>query len=72
MKMFLTRIGFRSKAIITGDCSQIDIPKKMTSGLVDAIDRLEGVSNQIAIHRFNVQDVVRHQIVQTIINAYEK
>ena len=71
MKMFLTRLGFRSKSIITGDVTQIDIPNKITSGLVDAVKRFDGISNDIAIHEFTVKDVVRHPIVQTIISAYD-
>ncbi|HJN38205.1 MAG TPA: PhoH family protein [Gammaproteobacteria bacterium] len=71
MKMFLTRMGFRSKAIITGDVSQIDIPTRVTSGLVDAIKRFDNISKEITIHHFTVKDVVRHPIVQTIISAYD-
>ena len=71
MKMFLTRLGFGSKIVITGDVTQIDLPADKTSGLKDAIRVLEGV-NDIAICRLTSADVVRHALVQEIINAYEK
>jgi phosphate starvation-inducible PhoH-like protein len=71
MKMFLTRLGFGSKIVITGDVTQIDLPDDKTSGLKDAIRVLEGV-NDIAICRLSAADVVRHALVQEIINAYEK
>ena len=71
MKMFLTRLGFGSKIVITGDVTQIDLPSDKTSGLKDAIRVLEGV-NDIAICRLTSADVVRHALVQEIINAYEK
>ena len=71
MKMFLTRLGFGSKIVITGDVTQIDLPSDKTSGLKDAIRVLEGV-NDIAICRLTAADVVRHALVQEIINAYEK
>lgn len=71
MKMFLTRLGFGSKIVITGDVTQIDLPEDKTSGLKDAIRVLEGV-NDIAICRLTSADVVRHALVQQIINAYEK
>jgi len=71
MKMFLTRLGFGSKIVITGDVTQIDLPDDKTSGLKDAIRVLEGV-NDIAICRLTSADVVRHALVQEIINAYEK
>ena len=71
MKMFLTRLGFGSKIVITGDVTQIDLPDDKTSGLKDAIRVLEGV-NDIAICRLTAADVVRHALVQEIINAYEK
>ena len=71
MKMFLTRLGFGSKIVITGDVTQIDLPADKTSGLKDAIRVLEGV-NDIAICRLTSADVVRHALVQQIINAYEK
>ena len=71
MKMFLTRLGFGSKVVITGDVTQIDLPRDKTSGLKDAIRVLEGVKD-IAICRLTSADVVRHALVQEIINAYEK
>ena len=71
MKMFLTRLGFGSKIVITGDVTQIDLPDDMVSGLKDAIRVLDGVKD-IAICRLTSADVVRHALVQEIINAYEK
>lgn len=71
MKMFLTRLGFGSKIVITGDITQIDLPEDKTSGLKDAIRVLEGVKD-IAICRLTSADVVRHALVQEIINAYER
>ena len=71
MKMFLTRLGFGSKIVITGDVTQIDLPEDKVSGLKDAIRVLDGVKD-IAICRLTSADVVRHALVQEIINAYEK
>ena len=71
MKMFLTRLGFGSKVVITGDVTQIDLPSDKTSGLKDALDVLTDVKD-IAICRLTSADVVRHALVQQIINAYEK
>ena len=71
MKMFLTRLGFGSKIVITGDVTQIDLPTDKTSGLKDAMRVLEGVKD-IAVCRLTSADVVRHALVQEIINAYEK
>ncbi len=71
MKMFLTRLGFGSKIVITGDATQIDLPDDKVSGLKDAIRVLDGVKD-IAICRLTSADVVRHALVQEIINAYEK
>ncbi len=71
MKMFLTRLGFGSKIVITGDVTQIDLPGDKTSGLKDALRVLEDVED-IAICRLTSADVVRHALVQKIINAYEK
>ena len=71
MKMFLTRLGFGSKIVITGDVTQIDLPDEKVSGLKDAIRVLDGVKD-IAICRLTSADVVRHALVQQIINAYEK
>jgi phosphate starvation-inducible PhoH-like protein len=70
MKMVLTRIGFGSKAVITGDITQIDLPQGKTSGLVEAISVLANVSG-IAFVYFDEKDVVRHRLVQSIIKAYE-
>lgn len=71
MKMFLTRLGFNSKAVVTGDITQIDLPKGKTSGLKDAVKILKGIDD-IAISRLNPKDVVRHRLVQEIIKAYER
>ena len=71
MKMFLTRIGFGSKAVVTGDVTQIDLPKKRESGLLDAIRVLKGIEG-IGFVEFRKEDVVRHPIVQKIIQAYER
>ena len=71
MKMFLTRLGFNSKAIITGDVTQIDLPDARRSGLVEASKILRDIPD-IAICRFSEKDVVRHRLVQDIIKAYEK
>ncbi len=71
MKMFLTRLGFNSKMVITGDITQIDLPDGKRSGLKDAVRILKGVED-IAIFRFTEKDVVRHKLVQDIIRAYEK
>ncbi len=70
MKMFLTRLGEGSKAIITGDITQIDLPQKKKSGLVDAVNVLGGIDD-IAFRYFTAHDVVRHPIVKKIIQAYE-
>jgi phosphate starvation-inducible PhoH-like protein len=71
MKMFLTRIGFGSKAVVNGDISQIDLPKGMPSGLIDAAEVLKKVKG-IAMTRFGAGDVVRHPLVARIVEAYEK
>ncbi len=71
MKMFLTRLGFNSKAVITGDITQIDLPTGKRSGLIEALDvcgKIEG----IAVVQFSEKDVVRHNLVQQIIRAYEE
>jgi phosphate starvation-inducible PhoH-like protein len=70
MKMFLTRIGFGAKAVVTGDVSQIDLPKGMVSGLVDAEQVLARVQG-VAFTRFTADDVVRHPLVARIVNAYD-
>lgn len=71
IKMFLTRLGFNSKMVITGDITQIDLPDSRKSGLIDAMHVLKGVDD-IFITRFTEKDVVRHKLVQDIIKAYEK
>ena len=71
MKMFLTRLGFGSKIVITGDITQIDLPMDKKSGLKDAVTVLDGVKD-IAICHLTSADVVRHALVQDIINAYER
>ncbi len=71
MKMFLTRFGFGSKAVVTGDITQVDLPDGKRSGLVDAIKILKNIEG-IRIHRFTDKDVVRHALVQKIIQAYER
>ena len=71
MKMFLTRLGFNSKAVVTGDVTQIDLPKGKTSGLKDAVRILKGIDD-IAIRKLTAKDVVRHRLVQEIIKAYER
>ena len=71
MKMFLTRIGFGSKVIITGDQTQKDLPKDVTSGLDVALKVLKNVE-EIAVCKLTSQDVVRHPLVQKIVNAYDE
>jgi len=71
MKMFLTRIGFGSKAVITGDITQIDLAQGKKSGLIESINILENI-DQIAVMRLTNKDVVRHPLVAKIIEAYEK
>ena len=71
MKMFLTRLGFNSKMIVNGDISQIDLPKNVKSGLVDASEKLKDIK-QIDFVYLSAKDVVRHPVVAEIINAYEE
>ena len=71
MQMFLTRIGFGSKAIITGDITQIDLPKGKQSGLIHVLKILQNVEG-ISFNFFVARDVVRHPLVQRIIQAYAK
>jgi phosphate starvation-inducible PhoH-like protein len=71
MKMFLTRLGFNSKAVITGDITQIDLPNARRSGLIEAIDVVGGIEG-IALIYFDERDVVRHNLVQRIIKAYDE
>jgi len=70
MKMFLTRMGFNSKAVITGDITQIDLPNAKRSGLIDAMEILKNVEGISFVH-FDETDVVRHHLVQRIVRAYE-
>jgi phosphate starvation-inducible PhoH-like protein len=71
MKMFLTRLGFSSKAVVTGDVTQIDLPNGRASGLIEARDTLKEIKGIKFIH-FSREDVIRHPLVQEIIDAYEK
>ena len=71
MKMFLTRLGFRSKMIITGDISQTDLPKGIKSGLVEVVNILKGI-DEIGVTEFGKEDVVRHPLVAKILARYEK
>ena len=71
MKMFLTRIGFQSKAVITGDITQIDLPRNVTSGLKEVLEVLAGVEGIKFVH-FDERDVVRHPLVQKIVSAYDR
>jgi phosphate starvation-inducible PhoH-like protein len=70
MKMFLTRIGFGSTAVVTGDLTQVDLPKHQKSGLKDALEVLRGVDG-IGFTFFESKDVVRHPLVARIVNAYD-
>ena len=71
MKMFLTRMGVGSKVVVTGDVTQIDLPEKTRSGLIDALEVLRHVDG-IAQVRLTEKDVVRHRLVQQIVRAYEQ
>ena len=71
MKMFLTRLGFGSKAVVTGDITQVDLPRNQRSGLRHAVEVLRGVDG-VAFTFFNSRDVVRHPLVQRIVEAYER
>jgi phosphate starvation-inducible PhoH-like protein len=70
MLMFLTRLGHDSKMIITGDTTQVDLPPNQESGLIDALEKLEGIKN-IAVVELERGDIVRHRLVQDIVEAYE-
>ena len=70
MKMFLTRLGFGTTAVVTGDTSQVDLPRHVRSGLVDALEVLEGVEG-VSVTRFDAGDVVRHPLVARIVRAYD-
>jgi phosphate starvation-inducible protein PhoH and related proteins len=69
MQMFLTRLGFGSRVVVTGDITQIDLPREQRSGLVNVMRVLEGVPD-ISFIQFSDADVVRHKLVQRIVNAY--
>src|SRR5206468_4607502 len=71
MKMFLTRMGNGSKIIVTGDITQVDLPKNLRSGLIDAIHRLDNIE-RVAIVYLTEHDIVRHPLVQRIVKAYEE
>src|SRR5262249_58955956 len=71
MKMFLTRMGNGSKIIVTGDVTQVDLPRQMRSGLIDAVHRLRDLE-RIAIIYLDEHDIVRHPLVQQIVRAYEE
>jgi phosphate starvation-inducible PhoH-like protein len=70
MKMFLTRMGFGSRVIITGDLTQVDLPHEKVSGLKEAVRVLKGIDD-IAVCELTARDVVRHVLVQRIVKAYE-
>ncbi len=70
MKMFLTRMGFNSKVVVTGDTTQVDLPRTIRSGLSDAVQRLKGIDNIAVVHLAD-SDIVRNPLVQKIVNAYE-
>ena len=70
MKMFLTRMGFGSKVIVTGDMTQVDLPRSIRNGLADAVGRLKNIEG-IAVLHLDDSDIVRHPIVQKIVNAYD-
>jgi phosphate starvation-inducible PhoH-like protein len=71
MKMFLTRMGQNARIVVTGDTTQVDLPPGTTSGLADAVERLEAVPG-VGVVRLNKRDIVRHPLVQAIVDAYEK
>jgi phosphate starvation-inducible PhoH-like protein len=71
MKMFVTRLGFNSKAVITGDATQIDLPNARRSGLLEAMEVLKNVEGLSFVH-FDETDVVRHHLVQRIVHAYDE
>jgi phosphate starvation-inducible PhoH-like protein len=71
MKMFLTRMGFHSKTVITGDITQIDLPGAQVSGLVEALEILQGTPD-LSFVSFTQRDVVRHRLVQEVVDRYER
>ena len=72
MKMFLTRLGFNSRMVITGDITQIDLPNNVSSGLSEALKVTNFITEKVTQIYFNDKDVVRHPLVQKIVNAYER
>ena len=70
MKMFLTRMGHDSKIVVSGDATQVDLPHRTPSGLIDALDRLTGIKG-IALAKLTSADIVRHRLVTDIVNAYD-
>ena len=70
MKMFLTRMGHTSKIVVSGDPTQVDLPPRTQSGLVDALHRLKKIEG-VAVTRLTASDIVRHKLVQDIVEAYE-
>jgi phosphate starvation-inducible PhoH-like protein len=71
MKMLLTRMGENSRMVVTGDTGQCDLPKGVSSGLKDAVERLSGIDQDVAVHQLGIKDVVRHKLVGKIIRAYD-
>jgi phosphate starvation-inducible PhoH-like protein len=71
MKMFLTRLGFGSQAVVTGDLTQVDLPSSKVSGLTEAVRILTGVDG-VAIRMLTERDIVRHPVVQSVVRAYER
>jgi len=72
MKMFLTRLGFNSRMVITGDITQIDLPNNISSGLSEALKITSIIKNKVSHIYFSEKDVVRHPLVQQIVKAYER
>jgi len=72
MKMFLTRLGFNSRMVITGDITQIDLPNNIISGLSEALKITSLINDKVSQIYFSEKDVVRHPLVQKIVNAYER
>ena len=71
MKMFLTRFGYGSKVVVTGDLTQIDLPRDSRSGLIHALKVLNDIED-VGLVSFNSKDVIRHKLVQKIVEAYER
>ncbi len=72
MKMFLTRLGINSRMVVTGDITQIDLPNNITSGLSEALKVTNFIKEKVSQIYFNDKDVVRHPLVQKIVNSYER